>query len=611
MASPLDCALKLASRGIPVFPCYIDSDGNKRPRTAHGFKDATTDVVVIRAWWDEKPFLVGVPTGRVSGMFVLDLDRKKGKDGFSVMKARGWKLPVTMTYETRNGGRHYVFEHQSGLGITVGKLGAGIDTRGDGGYVIWWPAHGAVVTREWELARVPEWILGVLKRDGVRVDFSGTPSTRPENVGKGSRNTSLHMFLSGGEGRRCGSKEDLLALAMTWNRRLAEPMSNREVGSVVNKKWAWLERTRPRATERLAIDRWSLGKGVAVPKISPIVGDILYPGLTLITAKMKEGKTFLVSQMAVALASGTTFLNGSEFPGFSIPEARRVILVAGEDNRQTLERRIVRNMKAGHLPDFPPGMLEVAFPDQIAKVRLEAGDRVDGARLAEQVLTGWYEEGFRVVFLDPLRAWEAGLGINEYPGTEGNRNVHTRDFLTTMWYNQLADRLPGLCIVVSLHHGKNKRDHDASDPGDMIAGTTGLGAGAMTTISLLPRKSSGDPADGFDSDGPKQRELYIHGRLTREKRLLVEQGERTGLWACLGDVMERGLTEVSETYFGALRELGGEGGWVRAEDISKLVGRRTDTIHRVLGRMIKRRAALWGRVVAARRGVGYRLVAQS
>ena len=183
--------------------------------------------------------------------------------------------------------------------------------------------------------------------------------------------------------------------------------------------------------------------------------------------------------------------------------------------------------------------------------------------------------------------------------------MHTRDFLTMVWYNQLANKFPELSIIVAMHHGKNKRDHDSGDPGDMIAGTTGLGAGAMTTISLLPRQGSRD--EEMDT-GPKQRELYIHGRLTREKRLLVEQGEKTGLWSCLGDVHETALTYVSETYFTAIRDAGGEKGWVTGEEISKRVGRRTDTVHRVLGRIMRRRAVWMGLVVIAKRGAGYRLV---
>jgi hypothetical protein len=40
-------ALKLAERGIPVFPCGPD----KKPLTKNGFKDATSNLAQVREWW--------------------------------------------------------------------------------------------------------------------------------------------------------------------------------------------------------------------------------------------------------------------------------------------------------------------------------------------------------------------------------------------------------------------------------------------------------------------------------------------------------------------------------------------------------------------------------
>ena len=57
----LDAALEYASGRMPVFPC---NPLDKKPLTAHGFKDATTDEAQIRAWWTRWPnAMVGAPTG--------------------------------------------------------------------------------------------------------------------------------------------------------------------------------------------------------------------------------------------------------------------------------------------------------------------------------------------------------------------------------------------------------------------------------------------------------------------------------------------------------------------------------------------------------------------
>jgi len=69
-------ALAYARRGLPVFPCQPTG---KAPLTGSGFWDATTDEARIRAWWSRSPDAnVGLPTGRRSGVLVLDVDPDRG-----------------------------------------------------------------------------------------------------------------------------------------------------------------------------------------------------------------------------------------------------------------------------------------------------------------------------------------------------------------------------------------------------------------------------------------------------------------------------------------------------------------------------------------------------
>ena len=42
MTDALNSALSLAKRGIPVFPCQQE---NKKPHTAHGFKDRVVEAM--------------------------------------------------------------------------------------------------------------------------------------------------------------------------------------------------------------------------------------------------------------------------------------------------------------------------------------------------------------------------------------------------------------------------------------------------------------------------------------------------------------------------------------------------------------------------------------
>lgn len=196
----LEAALSYAQGGIPVFPC---NPHNKRPLTEHGFKDATTDPERIRSWWREHPqAMIGVPTGSVSGVFVIDLDvdEEKNIDGRKVYKdlfLKNGGTPDTIAQETPRGGLHLLFRDE-GLGIksSVGKLGPGIDVRGHGGYIIIAPS---VMTGgkayQWEdrgkgagfagAAPAPEWLLDLClerKRQPEAKRADAAPSQHDQTV---------------------------------------------------------------------------------------------------------------------------------------------------------------------------------------------------------------------------------------------------------------------------------------------------------------------------------------------------------------------------------------------------------------------------------------------
>ena len=145
-ANPLAPALAYASSGWPLFPC---SPTDKSPLTRFGFKDATTEIAQLRKWWEKWPdAMIGLRTGREAGVFVLDVDRDEtsGIDGFVALAAlekRYGNLPETLRSTTPRGGSHYFFSWRDGIKNSAGRLGAGLDVRGDGGYVILPPSHRA------------------------------------------------------------------------------------------------------------------------------------------------------------------------------------------------------------------------------------------------------------------------------------------------------------------------------------------------------------------------------------------------------------------------------------------------------------------------------------
>ena len=161
----INCALAFAVKGKAVFPCKPD----KKPFTAHGFLDASTDPERIRSWWAEHPGAnVGTPTGAVTGTVVLDVDcdetkQLDGEAALAELVEQHEALPRTLTIKTPRGGRHLYFKHPgTRVPNSTCKLGAGLDVRGDGGYTLLPPSktdRGAYVYLDRSpMAELPEWL---------------------------------------------------------------------------------------------------------------------------------------------------------------------------------------------------------------------------------------------------------------------------------------------------------------------------------------------------------------------------------------------------------------------------------------------------------------------
>jgi hypothetical protein len=149
-------ALKLAREGIAVFPCGPD----KRPLTPNSFKDASTDPDIAHEWWAAHPnALIGVPTGIKFVVVDLDLEHDDAQQWLADNRNR---VPLTRTHRTRSGGMHWLFAPNDKVKCSTSRLGPHIDTRGHGGYIIWWPACGLEVLHGAVFAHAPDWICNTL-----------------------------------------------------------------------------------------------------------------------------------------------------------------------------------------------------------------------------------------------------------------------------------------------------------------------------------------------------------------------------------------------------------------------------------------------------------------
>ncbi|WP_260272659.1 bifunctional DNA primase/polymerase [Propionibacterium freudenreichii] len=156
--SPVVAARQLAEAGVPVFACV---PGGKRPLPgSRGFLDATTDRAQIGAWWRRVPDAnLAIPTGRVSGVVVVDVDvhGANGFDAFHTARAAGLLPRPLVVVRTPSGGMHLCYPARQSVGQRSWQAAkAGIDFRGDGGYIIAPPSRVRVdgVLRAYEVVEL-------------------------------------------------------------------------------------------------------------------------------------------------------------------------------------------------------------------------------------------------------------------------------------------------------------------------------------------------------------------------------------------------------------------------------------------------------------------------
>jgi hypothetical protein len=157
------------------------SGGRNRHARARGCLDATTDIDRISGWWGKIGDLnIALATGDESGLFILDVDGEDGRKSLADLEDTHGALPPTISVITgRDGsGEHLYFrlgEHK--VRNSAGLMGAGLDVRGTGGYVLLPPSvHPSGRVYCWsvdsadDFAVAPEWLHQIIddKLDGAR-----------------------------------------------------------------------------------------------------------------------------------------------------------------------------------------------------------------------------------------------------------------------------------------------------------------------------------------------------------------------------------------------------------------------------------------------------------
>jgi putative DNA primase/helicase len=219
--STLDVALELVKYGFRLHPLQ---PRNKIPVLGKWEERATTSETSLRLWSSQvSDCNWGIATGQGSGIFVVDVDPKNGGDVSWNNLIRQHGEVQTVSVRTGSGGMHYYFKYPEGfdIGNNSGRLGKGIDVRGNNGQVV---APGSIHPNgnkyEWVVSPndhcidpPPQWILDAIFNETGTEDFSSIGG----KMEKGNRNNSIyHAALS--LARQHTTKEFAMKAIKQWVR---------------------------------------------------------------------------------------------------------------------------------------------------------------------------------------------------------------------------------------------------------------------------------------------------------------------------------------------------------------------------------------------------------
>jgi hypothetical protein len=198
------------------------------------------------------------------------------------------------------------------------------------------------------------------------------------------------------------------------------------------------------------------------PPIKWAIPDIVPEGVTLLSAREKMGKSWVVLGWLLAVATGGKAL------GCKQVEQGAVLYLALEDSERRLKERIKGVLK-GRTPDLSG----FEYATQWEKADEGGAERLD-AWLTDHPHT-------RLVVIDVLKMWRAKTNTRD--------GIYNVDYESVAELNTLSKKHNVSIVIV--HH--NNKQVKPEDPFDNISGSTGL-LGAVDAIIVMQRERGKDVA---------------------------------------------------------------------------------------------------------------------
>lgn len=244
-------ALKLLNKGLTIIPLRgrygVNYDDAKRPIVKwEKWQGRKPDAFTVKSWFEKKPDIdIGILTGSRAGLFVVDAD---GPEGVETAKKLG--IDQTVVNVTPRGLQYLLAwdERLNGLPTNLVKPFddmPGIDTRGEGGYIVAPPSTNlgdklyswkdGVAYGDIKLASIPEALVQRLVERAAK-EYADAPEVSTDSwlvelkkgVSQGQNRHRAMTRLASFYMSRGIPQDDVEALLLAWNQRCTPPKPEAE-----------------------------------------------------------------------------------------------------------------------------------------------------------------------------------------------------------------------------------------------------------------------------------------------------------------------------------------------------------------------------------------------
>lgn len=439
-------AFKYADAGLSVFPLR---ERDKRPATANGFKDATTDKAQIELWWKENPnYNIGIATGSPSGGLVVvdvDEDKEKGKTGLSSiqnwMKKNG-QIPKTVEVVTGRGGLHAYYFCKKQLSNRTNVLDS-VDIRADGGYVVAPPSihpNG----NSYRFADGFGLEYGIKDASDIVVELATFKQSAPKEtfnlsgaIPEGTRVDTLFKLTCSLIDKGMSEIAIRNAVRVENNTRCNPPLSEEELEKEVFQAFKRdyipthdfvQETSQPEETVLPQIVNFGNLYG-HLPEVKPVlIEGILRQGhKMIISSGSKAGKSYLLINLAIKIAEGWSWL------GFKCTQGK-VLYINMEIDEASILNRFDSEYKALKLDT-------ISNRNNIDIWTLR-GYSMPLSKLVEHIGDDVKKAGYSAIIIDPL-----------YKVMQGDENNNSDIAQMVTGFDKLANET-GASIIYAHHYSK-------------------------------------------------------------------------------------------------------------------------------------------------------------